>query len=108
MPDALSAAALAQMSDSDLAVALGDTLADRIVGRLGGSVISSSFPAYIGDMIREACKGAQLQQINQLYLFGPECIATFWVLSPDGTLMLEMRDHMGQTFWRGTFRPADG
>jgi hypothetical protein len=86
---------------------LADTVAELVTEKLGQSVISSSFPAHIGDMIRDACQSQQIQQVSQLYLRGPYAIATYWILSPDGTVTLEMRDHMGQPFWRGTFRPAE-
>lgn len=92
------------LDDDELAMA--DAIADRITAKLGGSVISSSLPAYVGDLIRDACKEHQFQQISQLYLPGPYAIAVYWVLSPDGTLMQEMRDHNGQMFWRGTFQPV--
>lgn len=85
---------------------LVDKVADRVAERLSESVIPSSFPAAVGDWIREACKHGAVLWIHTLPMNGPTAITTEYRMNPDGTLNLEFRDTRGCTFWRGTFRPA--
>jgi hypothetical protein len=85
-----------------------DDLADWIVERLGSSVIPSSFPARIGDMLRETAKHGAYRYIYMLPGGGPYALSVEFVINPDGTLNMEFRDPAGTPFWSGTFRPAEG
>jgi hypothetical protein len=80
-------------------------IADAVVARLGGSVISSALPAHVGAMIRRAAQGGNRIQTNQIYLRGPDYLITDWWMEADGTLRLEMRGRDGSFVWRGVFRP---
>jgi hypothetical protein len=84
-----------------------EPFAAAIVEKLGASVIPSSIPFHIGERIREVCSHGARFQTNTIYLGGPNVILEDWTLNPDGTLRLELRDDRGNTFWRGTFRPAE-
>jgi len=84
-----------------------DGLADKIITRLSASVIPSSFPAYVGAMIREACKFGQVHGNYVIPLRGPLAIRAMYYFSPDGTFQIELSDINGSPFWRGTFRPEE-
>jgi hypothetical protein len=81
-----------------------EEIAKEVVARLGGAVIPSVLPAYVGEAVRAAAP-SQVHWMNNIPLRGPLCISTYWVLMPNGELHLELRDWQGQTFWRGTFVP---
>lgn len=92
------------LTDEDrAAIAL---LSDMIVEKLGQSTISSVLPAHIGDWIRETAKHRQVFWTNSIPMASPGGMVQNWMLNPDGTMMLELRDVNNQIFWYGTFRPA--
>jgi hypothetical protein len=97
------------MIDDDIdqeAIRILELVADRVAEKLGQSVIPSSFPAEIGDWIREASKyGARLYR-QTIPMNGPTAIFTEWRVNPDGTLNLQLQDTNGSPFWNGTFRPV--
>jgi hypothetical protein len=96
----------APLHDADICE-LADLVGELIVERLTASVIPSSFPAEIGDWIREASEhGARLYR-HVIPMTGPTAIFADWRIQPDGCLMLELQDTNGCPFWRGTFRPVD-
>jgi hypothetical protein len=80
-------------------------IAGEVVARLGGAVIPSVLPAYIGEAVREAAGNGTRLWNSPVYLSGPCMISMMTTLMPSGELHLEMRDWQGQTFWRGTFVP---
>jgi hypothetical protein len=86
---------------------LAGQVTDRIVDRLTSSVIPSSFPAEVGEWIREAHKhGASLYR-HMIPMGGPTAMFADYRVNPDGTLNLEFQDTNGCPFWRGTFRPVE-
>ena len=89
-------------------VSEAEKIAELVIEKLSASVIPSSFPAYVVDMIRAATENGAYHWLYSIPLIGPACITCGWTFSPDGSVNLELRDLNGQTFWRGTFRPADG
>lgn len=86
---------------------LADTVAELVTEKLSASVIPSSFPAEIGEWIREACAHGLRQWIYTIPMMGPSAMFAEFRFNPDGTFNLELRDTNGLPFWRGTFRPAD-
>lgn len=82
-----------------------DELADKVVTRLNGSVISSAFPASIGKYIRGCTNGHSMLWSHWLPLRGPDGVQATYVFEVDGVMRLELADPSGFTFWRGTFRP---
>jgi hypothetical protein len=83
-----------------------EPFAAAIVERLSASVIPSSFPARIGEQIRQACGYGGSLYRHIIPLGGPVMLCAEYRMNPDGTLQLEFQDTSGQPFWRGTFRPA--
>ena len=83
-------------------------LADLIVERLNGPMISSSIPADIGAWIRKTAEHGSFWWQFSIPMTGATCIGTHWKLHPDGTMGLELTDSNGRIFWRGTFHPAEG
>ena len=84
-----------------------DAIADRIVEKLAASVIPSSIPAEIGQLIRDACKHGGSMYRHVIPLAGPMAIFANYRMNPDGTLNFELQDTNGCPFWHGTFRPAE-
>jgi hypothetical protein len=82
-------------------------LAAALAAEIGSSVIPSSFPAEIGDWIRDAVKHGGHIYRHMIPLGGPIALFADYRLNPDGTLNLEFQDTNGAPFWRGTFRPAE-
>jgi hypothetical protein len=93
------------LDDDDLEMA--DAIAGRIVEKLSASVIPSSFPAFIGEWIRETCSHGGHLYRHMIPMSGPTAMFADYRLNPDGTLALEFQDTNGNRFWGGTFRPAD-
>lgn len=87
-------------------IAIIDRLASTLADKLNGSVISSSFPAEIGDWIRKAHEYGGRIWRNSIPMVGPTAMCVETQFNPDGTMMLALQDTNGQTFWRGTFRPV--
>jgi hypothetical protein len=86
---------------------IANRIAGRVVERLGGSVISSAFPAEVGDWIRDAVKnGAYLYRFT-IPMVGPTAIFVEYRINPDGTIIQEFQDTNGRPFWHGTFRPVE-
>lgn len=81
-------------------------IAAAVVEELHGSVISSALPAHVGEWLREAAAYGQRYQQNQVYLSGPNCLLTKWLINTDGTLQLEFDGPDGSFLWRGVFRPV--
>lgn len=90
--------------DEDELRVIGE-IADAVVEKLNGSVISSVLPAFIGDWVRKTCEQNQLLYRHMIPMRGPTVMMTEWRLNTDGTILLDLQDTNGQTFWRGTFRP---
>jgi hypothetical protein len=78
--------------------------AEAIVRRLGASVIPSSFPAHIGELLRETARFGSYQYVHMLP-GGAHSLSVQYVINPDGTLNMEFQEPNGSPFWRGTFRP---
>ena len=95
------------MSTYPDAETLAGQITDRIVERLSASVIPSSFPAEIGDWIRDACKHGAMLWRHTIPMSGPTALFAEYRVNPDGTLNLELQDTNGCPFWRGTFRPVE-
>lgn len=91
---------MAPLSNSDVR-----QIADAVVEKIGVSVIPSSLPAHIGQMLRETAKYGAYQYVYMLPGGGPYALSVQFVVNPDGTLNMELRDPSGCAFWRGTFRP---
>ena len=81
-----------------------DELADKVVTRLNGSVISSALPANLGEYIRVATGGLRWQVSHWVPLAGQYGLQMEWVIENDGVIRLEMSDPAGWVFWRGVFR----
>lgn len=90
------------MADVDL-----DALADKVVDRLNGSVISSAFPAHVGAWLRNQAKYSPWYTSHWLQLGGREGIQASYEIATDGAMTLSLSDPSGQMFWRGTFRPVE-
>ena len=88
-------------------LANAETIADLVVAKLGGPVISSVIPAEVGAWIRQTCGHSQLLYRHMIPMNGPSCIHSEWRLNPDGSIIQELQDTTGCAFWRGTFRPAE-
>lgn len=86
---------------------LAGQITDRIVERLSASVIPSSFPAMIGDWIRETCKYGSMTLTHVVNMDRGTVLFAQYKFSSDGILNLELRDTNNCPFWSGTFRPAD-
>lgn len=84
-----------------------DEIAEKIVSRLTGSVISSAFPTWVGEYVRNSTGGHQWEASYWLPLMGSAGIQTRWVFESDGAIRLELANPSGANFWRGTFRPTD-
>jgi hypothetical protein len=84
-----------------------DELADKVVSRLNGSVISSAFPAFIGRYIQNTLAGHSMMWSHWLQLRGPDGIQATYIFEVDGVMRLELADSSGCIFWRGTFRPEE-
>jgi hypothetical protein len=81
-----------------------EPFAAAVVEQLGASVISSSFPAHIGELLRETAQYGSYQYVHMLP-GGARSLCVQYVINPDGTLNLEFQEPNGTAFWRGTFRP---
>lgn len=93
-----------ELDDDDRAAI--DLIAERILARMDGSVIPSSIPAEIGELVRATAARNAFVWIHSVPLTGPNAMTVEWRLNPDGTIHQEMRGSDGVPFWRGTFRPA--
>jgi hypothetical protein len=82
-------------------------LAKALAAELGGSVISSSLPAEIGQWVRETAQYNGMVWRFSIPMSGATSLLTDWRLNPDGTIILELQDTTARTFWRGTFRPVE-
>jgi hypothetical protein len=99
MPDLLS---------DDQIGTIANAIAGMVTDRLTASVIPSTFPAGIGELIRKNTSHGAIHSQFVIPLYGPVGLIASWIFNPDGTVNLELRDMTNCTFWRGTFRPADG
>ena len=86
---------------------LFDKVACKVAERLSASVIPSSFPAEIGDWIRETTEHGGCVYRHMIPMRGPTAMFADYRINPDGTLNMELQDTNGCPFWRGTFRPAE-
>ena len=82
-------------------------LARALAAELGGSVISSSFPAEIGDWVKQVAMYNSVFWRFSIPMQGGTALLTDWRLNPDGTIILELQDTNARPFWRGTFRPTE-
>lgn len=85
-----------------------ELITDRIVAKLSGCMISSAFPAHVGEYIRESTRGHQRQCSHWIYLTGNNGLQATYHLEVDGAMRLELATPDGEIFWRGTFRPVKG
>jgi hypothetical protein len=84
---------------------LAASIAERVIEALGVSTVPASWPAEVGDLIRNAAgSGAFIQR--SLINLGPYQLVADWTANPDGTMRLQMFNHVNQPFWLGTFRPG--
>ena len=90
------------MSDAEIR-----ELAKALAAELGGSIISSTFPAAIGEWVRQTARQSAVNWRFSIPMSGSTGLLTDWRLNPDGTIILELQDTNAQMFWRGTFRPAE-
>ncbi len=81
-------------------------LAQAVVDRLGGAVISSAWPRYVTDAIGETTGGRSYIYQHLIPLSGYNSLMACWHLNGDRSVTLELRDWMGQPFWWGTFAQA--
>ncbi len=81
-------------------------LAKAMAAELGGSVISSSLPAEVGDWVRQTATHGSFVWRSSIPMSGATAILTDWRLNPDGTIILELQDTCARPFWHGTFRPV--
>ena len=93
-------------ADGTVSVA-AESFAAAVVEKLSASVIPSSFPARVGDRLREVAKNSAYFYRGVIPLSGPNGIIMDWRINPDGTINLELQEMNGCPFWRGTFRPAE-
>jgi hypothetical protein len=95
----------------ELAAAAGrvdlDELADKIVARLGGSVISSAIPASVGEWLRAAVGDYPFQFSHLIPLNYGHYLSAVYHIGSDGAIRLEFLDEHGSWFWRGTFNPKE-
>jgi hypothetical protein len=95
------------MADAVGLADLADRMADRVIDKLNASVIPSSFPARVGEWLREVAKNSVYFYRGVIPLCGPNGIIMDWRINPDGTINLELQEMNGCAFWHGTFRPAE-
>ena len=86
------------------AVELGDAIVSRIL-ETKQSLISSSIPAAIGELIAKDAKYGQRQYQTYIPVNGGYSLNQQWTLNPDGSLLLIMYDVNMSPFWRGIFWP---
>lgn len=108
--DAAAGAVISGNPDEDIldaeSLRIIELLTARITERLSASVISSVFPAFIGEQIREAHQAGGRVMSHVIPLKGPVALFAHYRFNPDGTINMEFRDTAGRPFWEGTFRPA--
>lgn len=85
-----------------------ELIAMKVVEKLDGPVISSVLPAAAGEWLRQAAEHGHRWQSYVIYLNGPNCLTTQWIINTDGTLQLEIRGPDNSIIWRGVFHPAKG
>jgi len=68
--------------------------------------VAGSFPAAVGQWIRDSTGGYARQMSNMIYMDGVNAITERWIVAPTGALSLELLDLNGAPFWRGTFEPV--
>lgn len=78
--------------------------AAAVVEHLGASVIPSSFPAHIGELLRETARYGSYRYVHMLP-GGARSLCVEYVINTDGSLIMEFQEPGGQAFWRGVFRP---
>ena len=80
-----------------------DTLATAIAARLRDShVIPAVLPRKVGDWLRGSLAHGQMAWTHMIPLTGPEGIQVQYLLSPNGSIHVELRDTYGDRFWQGT------
>lgn len=92
-------------AEMELTEAQLNELAIKVAAILDGNSVSRLIPMEIGEWIRGQVDYAR-RQINQLYL-STDAILQQSTINIDGTIIIELQNMNGQTFWAVTLKPAD-
>jgi hypothetical protein len=84
------------MTDAEL-----DALAVKVAAALQQHVMPAVLPRTIGDLLRADLGHGPMYWTHMIPLAGLHVIQVAYTLSPDGSILIELKDINGQRVWQG-------